>query len=57
MHIQQNLQSSRQNSRPSQQIDSVMFEPWKQAFPPQIIQVLLITHSMIKFFVLDGLLR
>jgi hypothetical protein len=39
--LKQNLQSSRQNSRPSQQIDSVMFEPWKQAFPPQIIQVLL----------------
>jgi hypothetical protein len=38
---EQNLQSSRQNSQSSKQMDRSFFEPWQQTFPPQIFQVLL----------------
>ena len=38
----QNLQSSRQNNRPSKQMTSVIFEPWKPTLLPPIIQGLLL---------------
>ena len=48
--LEQNPQSSRPNNRPCLQTERLISEPWKQIFPPQICQVLLLVVLLLAGF-------